>query len=161
MIVPRPIIHPEDAQEDVRLTTVLLGVFAVGIGLSTLIGGEGRWADDIYEFALSVPGSPESWGVPILLIGVLILVSFYCNNPRRLALGLFLGGAWFVFMGFSFAAAFFESTEVSPMATGFAWMFAILFLQKAWVQWSGRKISNVVWLAHKGDDDAEHTPPGA
>ncbi|WGH21936.1 membrane protein [Rhodococcus phage Trogglehumper] len=160
MTVPRPMVHPEDAQEDIRLTTVLLGVFAVGIGASTLLGGEGRWADDIYKFALSVPGSPESWGVPILFVGTLILAAFVGNHPRTLALGLFLGGAWFVFMGYSFAAAFFESSEVSPMATGFAWMFAILYLQKAWVQWSGRKINSVVWLAHKGDGNAEHTPPG-
>lgn len=161
MTVPRQTIHPEDAQEDVRFTTVLLGLFAVGIGVSTLLGGESRWADDIYEFALAVPGSPESWGVPILLIGLLILVAFYRGHPRRLALGLFLGGVWFVFMGVSFAVAFLQSVEVSPMATGFAWMFAILFLQKAWVQWSGRKVGAVVWLAQEGDGNAERTPPGA
>lgn len=153
MTMVRPTVHPEDAQEDVRLSTILLSLFAVVTGIGTLVGGEGRWADDIYEFALTIPGSPESWGIPILLSGTLALFSYFSVMPRLLALGLFLCGIWFLFIGISFALAFFRSTEVSFMATGMAWMFAVLYLQKAWVQWAGRNISQVLWVAREGDEE--------
>lgn len=150
----RPMVHPEDAQEDVRLTTVLLGLFAVVVGVGTLMGGEGRWADDIYQFALTIPGSPESWGIPILVTGVLTVLSYIVGAPKCLALGLFLCGTWFAFIGISFAMAFFDSTAVSFMATAMAWMFSLLYAQKAWVQWAGRNIGSVVWVAHERDTNA-------
>ena len=99
------VIAPRLAQWYVRVTTMIWGVFGVGIGLAILIGGDERWSGISYEVAASTPGAPASWGVTILLAGVLILTGAISGRPRFTALGGLIGTSWGVLFAISFIVA--------------------------------------------------------
>lgn len=82
----------------VRRNSRRLGIIAVAFGATIIAShvesGRERWSASAWSFALEVPGSPATWGVFILVAGILILA-----GKRRL--GYWIAFLWFCALAFA------------------------------------------------------------
>lgn len=51
----------------------LLGCWGIVHGFFTCVGGIDRWKSHVYDFVRIVPGSPYTWGILLMVAGVLIV----------------------------------------------------------------------------------------
>lgn len=88
-----------------RMTIWAVGAYAIVQGIGIIQGGAARWVGDAYAVARQVPGAPLTWGVAMILFGVLTLVGSASRRWWLKTIGL--GGivAWSIFFGFSALAA--------------------------------------------------------
>lgn len=105
----------------------------VAIIASHIESGATRFGHSWY-FALQVPGSPATWGVVILIAGLLLLGGCWRNNRCACHAGASIGFAWFCAIDATSLLAFIEDllnddpvNAVNPLSMGiwtlFAWMY--------------------------------------
>lgn len=98
-------LDPHIAQWVVRLWTAFGAVYALFIGVSILLGGQNRFAAPAYQIALKVPGAPWTWGVIILVSGIVLSVGIMLGKTRITAAGAFLAMFWSLMFSVPFAVA--------------------------------------------------------
>jgi hypothetical protein len=76
------------------VTTWALSLWSVYYGTATIVGGKQRWAAAAYETALLVPGAPESWGITLLLGGVISIIGWLTHSRILLIIGSGIGFFW-------------------------------------------------------------------
>lgn len=113
------------AQWFVRCVTRLIAAYAVVVGVAILIGGPQRFAGLSYRVAIQTPGAPSSWGVAIILAGVLMLAGSLFAMPRIIALGALLGAIWAALFAWAFSVAAIRYDEANTTAQ---WAYLTLFV---------------------------------
>lgn len=103
------------------LLTRLLGVWGVTLGIAFTAGGYDRISSPTFGTIASVPFAPASWGIPLAIIGAVVLVMAFqpLTMDRRghierliLQIGLFCMAVW----NASFAIAFSLEIFAVPIA---------------------------------------------
>jgi hypothetical protein len=95
-----------------RLTIWVVGVYAIVQGAGIIWGGRDRWSSPSYAVALHMPYAPTSWGVALILAGLLTLVGSLARRWRVKAAGLVAIAIWSWFFG----RATFAAALQSPLA---------------------------------------------
>lgn len=131
-------VDPHVAQWTVRFLTRVMATYAIGVGLAILIGGERRFAGLSYEAALATPGAPASWGVTILLAGLLAWLGTLLGQPRVVLAGTFLGALWALLFASAFMIAAFRYDEANTTGMWVYGMVAVAFASLAGVHYSMR-----------------------
>lgn len=102
-------------------------IFAIVVGVS-IIGchvesGARRWTAAAWQFALNVPGSPATWGVVILVAGLLMLYGKVWHSRRPYHVGCVIGFGWFILLCGAALMAFINDPVVNPLGP-IVWGFA-------------------------------------
>jgi hypothetical protein len=132
------VVDPHVAQWAVRFLTRILASYAVVVGVAIILGGERRFAGLSYEAALSTPGAPMSWGVTILLAGLLAWHGTLMASPRLVAAGTFLGALWALLFASAFAIAALRYDEANTTGMWVYGMVAFVFAALAGVHYTMR-----------------------
>lgn len=119
------VMDPHVAQWFVRATTRLLASYAIIVGVTILVGGEGRFAGLSYKVANETPGAPESWGWTICIAGAVMFVGSFLGHPRIIGLGAILGCVWALLFAWAFSVA---AVRYSDANTTAMWAYGLLFL---------------------------------
>lgn len=128
----------DDAQESVRITVTLLGVYGFATGLVALFGNRQRFASDSFLVLATPPGGLVLWGLIILTSALATLFASWRGLNRLAAGSLLVGGLWNMMMAVGFLTAVTRSTEASVYAVLASLFIATLHLQKCWLLWAGR-----------------------
>lgn len=117
------------------LITKLVAGYTLVQGTSILIGGPERFGAPGYSIALIAPGAPWSWGVVLILSGLIMVCGVVKRHSRTVAVGAFTAAAWSMF----FATAFAWAVMGNPLATNTGmWVYgkdAALFTVLGIVKW--------------------------
>lgn len=116
-------LNPRVAQVAVQMTARLLATFAVIEGLVIIVGGRARWSDLGHQVALAVPGAPATWGVFLLIAGLVAFAGSLLDKMHVAAIGMFLGGVWSIFFALAFAWA---ATIYDGATNTAAWTYGAL-----------------------------------
>ena len=93
----------EGVDQFIHGVTVLLGIFPLCYGILTIVFGDPLWnGAPTYGTALSVPASPESWGVIAILAGLAILTGEYTKNHTVILAGCSVQSVWCMFFAIAF-----------------------------------------------------------
>lgn len=136
-------VHEQHRTVYIGSQTMLLALLAIGYGLMTLVLGEDAWSFEGYEgtytTALEVPGSPESWGVAFMILGLLTLWAFHRSRSRLLAVSLALLSVLFGMFSTSFVvdALSFDAPESWPSVLVYG-LIALTMLIRARLAWVTR-----------------------
>lgn len=101
----------EDAKNEIiELNGRDLALLAIATGTVILVchveSGTRRWASAIWETALAIPGAPATWGVVLLIGGVLMYRTRDCDSPRTRRIhraGCTISMAWWAMIAFFWA----------------------------------------------------------
>lgn len=115
----------------------LLGVIATLFG-AAIIGshiesGQTRWSASAWSFALEVPGSPATWGVAILIAGILLLLGSWKKRENLRIAGAWAACMWFCALDFAAVLALmhdlFDKTPdtVNPLSVCTWSVFAVMY----------------------------------
>lgn len=85
---------------------------AVVLGSLIVIGGKERFTGVSYEAALRYPYAPESWGIVLLVVGVVGLIASVSGKLRMVGATLYAEAVWCLFFAYSFA----ETATKNPVA---------------------------------------------
>ena len=89
-------------RETVTQITMFMATMALLYGFTLIQGGDPIWVGHAYDTARILPGSPESWGV-ILLLGAAFMMTGMLRDYRRLYLaGNWIAILWNLFFALSF-----------------------------------------------------------
>jgi len=117
------VIDPRIAQWTVQTLARLLATYAVCNGAHIIISGRTRFTGPSYETAMLVPGAPASWGVVLIIAGLLALFGSLTLRPRIACVGLWIGGLWSMFFTITFFASYLSHRAGNP--TGM-WVYGLL-----------------------------------
>lgn len=95
-----------------QLIVRLLATFAFVEGLVITFGGRERLDDDTFSVALKVPGSPPTWGIVILALGLTALIGTFLGSLRAVQIGMLGASAW----SMCFATTFIIGAFTTPGA---------------------------------------------
>jgi hypothetical protein len=87
-------VSPHVAEWTLQGLARLTGTWAVVIGVSILFGGERRFSGPSYTYALQLPGAPPSWGVWILVGGLLVVAASLQGQRVMLFAALLVCALW-------------------------------------------------------------------
>lgn len=146
--------RPNAIDSDIRslehATSVLLIAFGIVLGIITVVSNARRWSAPAYHIALEVPGAPASWGLTLLVIGLIAAYGYW--NSHKFAVvgnkeirygfyaltgGLFLMGIWCLFLGITFFLQFMGNNTVSADGALVTVLLTILYIQRAVMYWRG------------------------
>lgn len=91
---PQLKIDPGLAEWAVQAIGRLLATFAILQGVNILATGDKRWTGGSFEYALNLPGAPESWGLTLLLTGLVALLATLSGKRRAVVVGQVGIAAW-------------------------------------------------------------------
>jgi len=117
------VIDPRIAQWTVQAFARLLATYAIVNGVHIILSGASRFSAISYETAMRVPGAPTSWGVILVIAGVIALFGTLTFRPSVACVGLWIGGVWSMFFAVTFIASFFKHPGGNP--TGM-WAYGLL-----------------------------------
>ena len=109
----------------VHALATIVGWVAILEGLVITFGAHERLEEGIFETALKIPGSPPTWGIGILLIGIAIIVGLMFKLQTITSYAMIVGTVWSVSLVTSFAINVF--TQDNSDLTGIV-MYAFLAL---------------------------------
>jgi hypothetical protein len=117
------VVDQHAAQWFVRTVTWATAVYAIGVGITILLGGTARFAGLSYQVALNTPGAPSSWGISIALVGLLMLVGSLTKRVRITAFAAMVGCIWALLFTWAFlvAAVTHDSTNTTA-----PWAYTLL-----------------------------------
>lgn len=95
-----------------RLSGFVMAIYAIGLGITILVGGPLRFSQAGYRAAMIIPGAPASWGWALLIFGALAFFGLKNRVYGLGAIGMFLSGVWC----FAFGGAFLVSAMQYPEA---------------------------------------------
>ena len=124
-----------------RTATVLLGLLPLMYGDLTWLYGVRLWAgNEVYETALAVPWSPQSWGTMFIVLGLGTIVSAR-RGRRRCIAGFTTGTALMLAMFMvTFLTEVLVKDKVSALPPALVYGgVSLLFLTRARLAWSGRR----------------------
>lgn len=128
-----------------RCAALMMGMrFAVRImtgycfvqGISIILGGDERFANSSYSYALQIPGAPWSWGAMLIGCGVLSQIGMLTKNDTVTAAGMCLAAFWSIFFALVFARAAISIPEANYTAMWVYGKDGILFLTAGIVYYS-------------------------
>lgn len=95
------------ALKAIKLLVGVCAGWSVLLGVSILATAGDRWPPDPrFETALKMPGAPESWGVFILVAGLLIAVGLWRHCRWTQIVGLLGSGVWCVSIAIAYGIDF-------------------------------------------------------
>ena len=92
-------LNADTCQWVVQALTRLLATYSVALGVLILLGGRARWSGPSYVTALMLPGAPASWGVVLLIVGVLTIWGTFRVKLATVMLGCYSIAVWCFFFG--------------------------------------------------------------
>lgn len=107
--------------------SVILGAWALVLGILTIIGHDLRWSSPVYDVARLLPGAPESWGIGLVVGGILLLGGCVLRHAVWLTLGNLVCFTWTGMFGASVASVALSTETVSFGAAVTSWTFSLLF----------------------------------
>jgi hypothetical protein len=122
-------LSPHVSQWMVQAITRLVATYAIVQGLLIIIGGRHRWSAPSFSTAMTVPGAPASWGVALLVFGVLTLGGTFILTSlgtKLVAVGTSGTSAWCVFFAGSLAVAAWHNPQASTMGVLTYVLFAVM-----------------------------------
>lgn len=137
-------LHADDItnKDTVQDLTGMAGILATASGMSLLVQGEPIWALGIYDTAKTLPGSPESWGIISILVGVLMFIGMYWGRRLFMKYGCLLGALW----NFFFAVSFMDEAYKGNL--GWQPVFTYLFLMGVY---------GLAFVTYKGSNAVQRT----
>lgn len=124
-----------------RTATVLLGLLLLMYGGLTWLYGVRLWAgNEVYEMALAVPWSPQSWGTLFIVLGLGTIVS--ARRGRRRCIAWFTTGTALMLAMFmvTFLTEALVKDKVSALPLALVYgVVSLLFLTRARLAWAGRR----------------------
>lgn len=109
-----------------RSLTRGVAAYAVVQGLFIILGGRERWSSPSLAIALSVPGAPASWGIALLIAGILVYFGLRKAHNRLIALALVGIGVWNLFFAVTIAWTALHNQYVTTTGAFTYTFFAIL-----------------------------------
>lgn len=76
-LAPKPQLVRVPATILSRVAIWLFGLYGIGQGVGICVGGIGRWSSPGYSIIAKLPGSPYSWGAPLILFGLVVLAGSF------------------------------------------------------------------------------------
>lgn len=89
----------------VRMTSRILGIIGVGLGVALIAGGSRRFASPGLAVAREVPGEQYTWGVLALLFGATVLAAGILHSWLWLTIATAALATWSSFFAVSITAA--------------------------------------------------------
>lgn len=120
---PELTINPRLAQFAVQLAGRVLSWFAILQGSFIIFGGLDRWSSPSFAAALLLPGSPPSWGIILVILGLSALVGSHMARLRPVIFGMFGGAAWCAFFAMAFGVTAMQNSLAST--TG-VWAYGLI-----------------------------------
>ena len=117
------VIDPRIAQWTVQAFARLLATYGIANGVHIILSGSSRFTALSYETAMRVPGAPTSWGVVLVVAGLLTLFGSLTLRPRLAFAGLWIGGVWSLFFAVTFVVSYLKHPGGNP--TGM-WAYGLL-----------------------------------
>lgn len=159
-------MNPLDAQESIRVSTALLGIYGLVAGCAMFLWVEITDSiNDRYAPIVDAPGSLTLWGPVATLLGLVIVVGVIRGNKRTTAAALFIGGIWNLAVAAGFAVSFIDRPEITPISFVAMSLIGIAHCEKAFLLWSSRNVrlvalSGIATVSPEGEergDGAERT----
>lgn len=119
------VVDPHVAQWLVRTVTRAVATYAVVVGVTILLGGPTRFAGLSYRAAIETPGAPESWGISIVIAGLLMLIGSIWAKPVLIGVGAVLGAIWALLFATAFGIAALWFDEANTTAP---WAYLLIFV---------------------------------
>jgi hypothetical protein len=123
-------LNPQIARWMLQAITRLIGTYAILQGIVIIIGGRERWSGKSFAVALTVPGAPATWGVVLMLCGLLTLLGTFVRvrlaGPRVALVGTMGIAAWCLFFAASLLLTALADHRASTTGIGTYLLFAIL-----------------------------------
>lgn len=120
-------LNPRLAQWIVQSIGRLLATFAILQGLNITFGGARRWGTDAFVIAMLVPGAPPTWGVVLLILGIIALVGSLKARFTPVVIGMLGGSVWCGFFALSFAISTLRNENAATTGVWAYGAFAVLF----------------------------------
>lgn len=95
-----------------RFSGYVMATYSMLLGMLIIVGGPSRFSAIGYKTAMYVPGAPASWGIVLLVAGMLAFFGLKNRQYMVGAWGMFISGAWC----FAFGGAFLISSIQYPNA---------------------------------------------
>lgn len=141
--IQRLAVDPVDAQESIRVSVALLGIYGLLVGALGLFSDVSRYNTSTYQKIIAAPGGILSWALFVLVNSVVLLVAAILCKKLVMAAALFLGALWTSALAIGFFAAYLASSDVSALSYTSLGFIAALHCQKCWITWSSRHVDSV------------------
>jgi hypothetical protein len=93
-----------------RMSIWIYGLYAVGQGVGIIAGGPGRWSSPAYAVVKQIPGGPNTWGIILILAGVITIIGSVTREWLIKTVGLVTIILWSLCFSFGAFAAWFQSS---------------------------------------------------
>lgn len=102
-----------------RRVSFIFAGYGILQGMLILIGGDDRFSQIGYIFALSVPGAPSTWGWVILTFGIMSFIGVKNRMYTWSMVGMTGSGLWSLSFGTAFllSAANYPNANLTAIAT--------------------------------------------
>jgi len=91
----------------------LFCTFGIIQGVLVIHGGRRRWSSPAFDTALNVPGAPASWGVAILVIGIVGLYGTLALKLKVVFFAMWAISCWFMFFTISLLHAALKNPDAA------------------------------------------------
>lgn len=129
----------DDAQESIRITVALLGLYGLATGLSTIFGDADRYSSASFAFVAAPPGGLALWSLGITTNSALLLWAAWRGHNKLAAATLGISGFWNLMMAIGFLSAVLDTDRASVYAVFVTALVAVLSIQQGWLLWMGRR----------------------
>lgn len=114
-----------------RLSGFIMASYAIFQGVLIILGGPARFSQVGYVTALLIPGAPASWGLVLLIGGILAFVGLKNRKYMIGAAGMAVCGVWSFAFGGAFLISAIQHSDANLTAMAAYGKDGVLFILMA------------------------------